>query len=190
MPFILASLLPFALVASSMVKPTTPPPVEEKVMEEPKEFILVCNDCTANEKVTMQFFQDRGIKDRNALATIMGNIRQESNFHSNICEGGARIPYHHCGRGYGLIQWTSAGRYYGLGKFAKKYGGNASSMNTQLRYLVNENQWKRIEPAMKTGGKSIDSYMNTTYSWIGWGHHGYRTDYAHDYANKFILIQK
>ena len=43
---------------------------------------------------------------------------------------------------------------------------------------------------MKTGGKSINSYMNTTYSWIGWGIHGARTHYAHDYANKFILIQK
>ena len=188
MPFILASLLPFALVASSMVKPTTPPPVEEK--EEPKQSVLICNDCTPNEKVAIKFFQDRGIKDKNALATIMGNIKQESNFHANICEGGARIPYHHCGRGYGLIQWTSAGRYYGLGKFAKKYGGNASSMNTQLRYLVNENQWQRIEPVMKTGGKSINSYMNTTYSWIGWGIHGARTHYAHDYADKFILIEK
>jgi len=55
------------------------------------------------------------ISDRNALATILGNIKSESNFHANICEGGARVPYNSCHRGgYGLIQWTSTGRYLGL----------------------------------------------------------------------------
>ena len=31
------------------------------------------------------------ITDRNALATILGNIKQESNFTANVCEGGARV---------------------------------------------------------------------------------------------------
>jgi hypothetical protein len=76
-----------------------------------------------------------------------------------------------------------------LGDFARKYGGSPSSMNTQLKYLINEVQWKRIEEKMKTPGKSIDRYMNYAYTWIGWGHHGARTSYAYDYANRMIEVK-
>jgi hypothetical protein len=160
-----------------------------EVAPKPKEIRLICKGCNENENATLAFFQDRGIKDRNALATIMGNIRQESTFVPNICEGGSRTGYHNCGRGYGIIQWTSANRYYGLGDFARKYGGNPSTLTTQLRYLTNEVQWQKIEDLMKTPGKSINSYMNYAYSWIGWGHHGARTSYAHDYANRMITVE-
>ncbi len=188
-----------------------PPPVEEKVSfnevkdlklvdekktairevapEKPKEIRLICKGCNENENATLAFLQDYGIKDRNALATIMGNIRQESTFIPNICEGGSRTSWGNCGRGYGLIQWTSANRYYGLGDFAKKYGGSPSSLHTQLRYLTNEVQWKDIEEKMKTPGKSINRYMDYAYSWIGWGHHGARTSYAYDYASRLITVE-
>jgi hypothetical protein len=119
----------------------------------------------------------------------MGNIRQESTFVPNICEGGSRTSWSNCGRGYGLIQWTSADRYYGLGDFAKRYGGSPSALPTQLRYLTTEVQWKRIEDRMKIPGKSINSYMDYAYSWIGWGHHGARTSYAHDYASRLIPVE-
>jgi len=171
-------------------------PVEEKktatkevAPEKPKELRLICKGCNENENAALAFFQDRGIKDRNALATIMGNIKQESMFVPNICEGGSRTSYHSCYGGYGLIQWTSANRYYGLGDFAKKYEGNPSSLHTQLRYLTNEVQWQKIENQMKTPGKSINRYMNYAYSWIGWGIHGARTHYAHDYANRLIMVE-
>jgi hypothetical protein len=119
----------------------------------------------------------------------MGNIRQESTFVPNICEGGSRTSWHNCYGGYGLIQWTSANRYYGLGDFAKKYGGSPSDLRTQLRYLTTEVQWQRIEDRMKTPGKSINRYMDYAYSWIGWGHHGARTSYAHEYASKLITVE-
>ena len=173
-----------------------PPPVVEETAtrevaqpEKPKEKRLICKGCNENENATLAYFQDRGIKDRNALATIMGNIRQESTFVPNICEGGSRTSWSNCARGYGLIQWTSANRYYGLGDFAKKYGGSPSSLHTQLRYLTNEVQWQQIEDRMKTPGKSINRYMDYAYSWIGWGHHGARTSYAHDYANRLITVE-
>jgi hypothetical protein len=146
----------------------------------------MCKGCNEHENATLAFFQDRGIKDKNALATIMGNIRQESTFVPNICEGGARTSYGGCGRGYGLIQWTSSNRYYGLGDFARKKGVNPSSLHTQLNYLITEIQWQRIENRMKTPGKTIDRYMNYAYSWIGWGHHGARTSYAYDYARRLV----
>jgi hypothetical protein len=155
----------------------------------PKEKRLICKGCNENENATLAFLQDYGIKDRNALATILGNIKQESMFVPNICEGGSRTSYRGCWRGYGLIQWTSADRYYGLGDFAKKYGGDPSALHTQLRYLTNEVQWQRIEEKMKTPGKSIDRYMNYAYSWIGWGIHGARTHYAYEYVNKLITVE-
>ena len=160
-----------------------------EVAPKPKEIRLICKGCNENESLTLAFLQDYGIKDRNALATIMGNIKQESGFVPNICEGGSRTSWNNCGRGYGLIQWTSANRYYGLGDFAKKYDGNPSTLHTQLRYLTNEIQWKRIEDRMKQGGRSINSYMNDAYSWIGWGIHGARTHYAHEYANRLITVE-
>ena len=62
------------------------------------------------------------ITDKNALATILGNIRQESNFIADICEEGARVRYDDCHRGgYGLIQWTSVNRYDNLGRFGQRY---------------------------------------------------------------------
>jgi hypothetical protein len=161
----------------------------EVAPEKPKEKRLICKGCNEHENTTLAFFQERGIKDKNALATIMGNIRQESTFVPNICEGGARTSYGACGRGYGLIQWTSANRYYGLGDFARKFGGSPSSLDTQLRYMTTEIQWKQIEDRMKTPGKSIDRYMDYAYSWIAWGHHGARTQYAYDYASRLIPIE-
>ena len=157
--------------------------------EKPKEKRLICKGCNENENETLNYFQDIGVKDRNALATIMGNIKQESTFRSDICEGGRKRSYHSCWGGYGLIQWTSANRYYGLGDFAKKYGGSPSSLGTQLRYLTNEVQWQKIEEKMKTPGKSIYRYMDYAYDWIGWGHHGARTEYAYDYASRLIQVE-
>jgi hypothetical protein len=163
--------------------------IREVAIPKPKEKRLICKGCNEYENATLDFFQDRGIKDRNALATIMGNIKQESMFVPNICEGGSRTSWHNCYGGYGLIQWTSANRYYGLGDFAKKFGGSPSTLHTQLRYLTTEVQWQKIEEKMKTPGKSIDRYMNYAYSWIGWGHHGARTSYAHQYASKLITVE-
>jgi hypothetical protein len=67
---------------------------KEVVPEKPKVTRLICKGCNHNESRTLDFLQDRGVTDKNALATIMGNIRQESTFTPNICEGGARVPYH------------------------------------------------------------------------------------------------
>ena len=136
------------------------------------------------EQMALRAFQDRGITDRLALATLMGNIKQESLFNADICEGGARVPYEQChSGGYGLIQWTTANRYRGLGDFCAKYGCNPSTTEGQLRYLFNEYQWTRSEHIFKTPGQSIEWYTKEgAYPWLGWGVHGLRTDYAYDYA--------
>lgn len=171
-----------------------PPKVSEapKVAPAPKPAPVAktwkCPGCNSNEKTTLSFFQKRGISDRNALASIMGNIKAESNFHPNICEGGARVTYPNClSGGFGLIQWTTTQRYVGLGKFAIKYGGDPSTIDTQLRYLVNEQQWIGIEPKMKTAGNSVEWYINQSYPWLGWGIHGNRTYFAHKYTQRMVF---
>lgn len=143
---------------------------------------------TATEQKVLDFFQEKGITDRAALAVLLGNIKQESLFVSNICEGGARVPYERCYRGgYGLIQWTTTGRYDGLGRHARAIGGDPSSLETQLSYLVTEREWKEVEHRFKNKGGTIGSYMKAAYWWLGWGIHGNRTHYAQNYYNALTM---
>jgi hypothetical protein len=177
---------PFIIREDRTLKTATKEVAPEKL----KEKRLICKGCNDYESKTLDFLQNRGISDKNALATIMGNIKQESTFIPNICEGGARVPYHQCRRGgFGLIQFTDAPRFYGLGKFASRIGGDPSTLDTQLKYIMHENDWKMIEHEMKTPGKSISDYMRLARKWIRWGHHGARTDYAYNYANRLVLVE-
>ena len=141
----------------------------------------------AEHYVLAQLQEKTKISDRNALATILGNIKAESNFHANICEGGARVSYHQCLRGgYGLIQWTSTGRYNNLGKFAKRYGYDPSSLEGQTAYMINESVFQRYLPEFEGNGKTVDQYMVAAYYWLGWGIKGYRQHYAYDYTKKLV----
>ena len=179
------AVFPYSIIRE---EPPAQVAIREAAPEKPKEARLICKSCSANEKIALQKLQDHGIKDRNALATIMGNIRQESTFVPEVCEGGARTGYHGCrSGGFGLIQWTSENRYLGLGQHARRIGGNPSTIHTQISYLLHEGDWKMIEDRMMTPGRTIDDYMRLARKWIRWGHHGARTSYAHDYARKFTL---
>lgn len=175
-----------AILNQTMTQETA---TKEVVPEKPKEKRLVCKDCNVYESRALEFLQDRGITDKNALATIMGNIKQESGFVPNICEGGARTSYSGCrSGGFGLIQWTSSDRYHGLGKHAKAIGSDPSQLETQLDYMFTETQWRDIENKMRSPGKTIDTYMRLAYSWIGWGIHGARTHFANSYAKRLELV--
>ena len=168
---------------------------EVKTISEPIELPVIeykswkCPDCNENEKYVLEQLQAHThISDRNALATIMGNIKSESNFHPNICEGGARIPYQECTRGgYGLIQWTSAGRYANLGKFCTRYGCDPSSLEGQTRYMINESVFQRYLPEFEGNGKTVHQYMVPAYYWLGWGIKGYREQYSYDYSQKLVF---
>ena len=153
-----------------------------------KEPVWVGKDFNENESKALKFFQDYGITDRMALAVILGNIRQESNFHPNICEGGARVSYENCYRGgYGLVQWTTSFRYWGLGKHAKSISGDPSTIDTQLSYLVTEREWKEALWRFKTPEKSLDFYMKGAYRWLGWGIYGNRGYYSQKYYDSLTL---
>ena len=164
------------------------PPVEIAVQEY-KSPSWKCPDCTPEEKYILQELQEKTkIADRNALATILGNIKQESKFIANICEGGARVPYDRCRRGgYGIIQWTSENRYLGLGNFAKKYGCDPSELKCQTRYMINEPVFQKYLPMFEGSGESISQYMVPAYYWLGWGIKGNRETYSYNYYQKLVL---
>ena len=149
-----------------------------------------CEDCTPEEQYVLAQLQEKTkIVDINALATIMGNIKQESKFISNICEGGARVSYENClSGGYGLIQWTSIGRYKGLGTFCNKFSCDPSSLEGQTRWMINEPIFQRALPDFEGSGQSIAQYMVPAYYWLGWGIKGNREVYAWDYESKLTWV--
>ncbi len=182
--------------ALASLSPTTPEVKEEVVTKsKPVEIPVVkyestwkCPNCSPEEKYVLEKLQEKTkISDRNALATIMGNIKSESNFHANICEGGSRVPYDQClSGGYGLIQWTTVARYNGLGSFCKKYDCNPSSIEGQVRYMINENQFQKVLPEFEGRGYSISQYMAPAYYWLGWGIKGNREYYSYNYSKKLV----
>ena len=156
---------------------------------EPYQPTWKCEDCSPEEKYVLKELQEKTkISDRNALATIMGNIKQESKFIPNICEGGARVSYLDChSGGYGLIQWTSINRYNNLGKFANKYGYDPSTLEGQTAYMINESVFQRYLPEFEGRGRTVSQYMVPAYYWLGWGIKGNREVYAYDYTKKLVL---
>ena len=172
------------LMAGLMVLPTGCSSNKVESVQEPVEIkqVELGINLSPNERTVLKFLHNRGITDKMALAVLMGNIKQESKFNPDICEGGARVPYDYChSGGYGLIQWTTSGRYLGLGRHADKTGGDPSTLTTQLEYLVTEDEWLQVEHKFKTPGKSIDYYMDGAFFWLRWGVHGERTNYSQYY---------
>lgn len=191
----------FSYVLLGSITGSTPAPISEPTLTDvtvdvdvensiPIEVIPFkswkCDTCTPEEKYILEQLQEKTkISDRNALATILGNIKQESKFIANICEGGARVSYDRCLRGgYGIIQWTSENRYLGLGNFAKKYGCNPSEFNCQVRYMINEPIFQQYLPMFEGSGQTVRQYMVPAYYWLGWGIKGRREIYAYEYVNK------
>lgn len=185
----------FAVTASErldkeLAEITNPEPVttEQTVAVEPPEpesssqVKWVCKGCSDIENQVLAALQERGITDRVALAVVMGNIQQESRFQTTICEGGVKTGYNGCHRGgFGLIQWTTVGRYNGLGATAKGLQLDPNGIEAQLAWMFREREWKSVEHKFKTPGQSVGYYMNAAYRWLGWGIHGARTTYANQY---------
>ena len=150
--------------------------------------LWTCPTCNDSEKYVLRELQTKAdIHDKNALAAILGNIKQESKFIPNICEGGARVPYSNChSGGYGLIQWTTPRRYDGLGFFARKYGCDPSTLECQTRYMINEIHFQKVLPEFRNPGYSIDQYMVPSFYWLGWGIEGPRVSYSYQYASEMV----
>lgn len=194
---LLAVALTTSASAYSSIDSVDPAPRSSDVMTNQVEVPAIkynitwkCDDCTPEEKYVLEELQKMTkITDRNALATIMGNIKQESKFIPNICEGGALVSYTECKvGGYGLIQWTSIGRYKGLGNFCARYICDPSSLEGQTRWMINEPIFQRVLPQFEGGGQTVSYYMKPSYYWLGWGIKGNRELYAWDYTKRFGLV--
>jgi hypothetical protein len=178
---------------ASQIQPTSQPIVESTNKIEPTVLVKKfwkCKECTPEEQYVLKQLQEQTlIKDPNALATLMGNIKQESKFIPNICEGGARVSYTECKvGGYGLIQWTSIGRYKGLGNFCAKYQCDPSSLEGQVRWMINEPIFQKNLPVFEGHDQSISYYMRPAYRWLGWGIKGNREVYAWNYRDKLVWV--
>ena len=168
--------------ATTFTKPEPPTVVEPEVVKEPEPEIT-CIGCTPVEKQTLEFFYDEGVTDTYALAMIMGSIKQESRFKPNVCEGGFITSWQGCTRGgFGLIQFTSAHRYYGLGSYAKRTGQRPESIKTQLEYILTEQEWQAAERIFKKPGLPMHSYDYAGKIWLGYGIKGNRLRYAWQYV--------
>ena len=81
----LAAFATYSAMTTPPPVATAPPAVEIPVV--PYKPSWKCPECTDSEKHVLEQIQAKTrITDRNALATIMGNIKQESKFIPNICE--------------------------------------------------------------------------------------------------------
>ena len=182
------AIVPTTVVASRVPEDTEKYLPVQQIESQPYSPNWKCPDCSPSEQYVLKELQTKTrITDRNALSTILGNIKQESLFHANICEGGARVPYSDCHRGgYGIIQWTSTNRYLGLGKFADKYECDPSTLQCQTRYMINENIFQRYLPMFEGGGQTVSQYMVPAYYWLGWGIEGKRETYAYEYTKKLV----
>ena len=193
-----STMIKSLLIASSLMGLSATAPIErttdinwdkvEPIPVVPHEPSWKCDDCTPEEQYVLKEIQKKTkISDKNALATILGNIKQESMFISNICEGGARVSYVDCKvGGYGLIQWTSVGRYKGLGNFCAKYGCDPSTLQGQTRYMINEPIFQRYLPMFEGGGQTVSQYMVPAYYWLGWGIKGNREVYSYNYTKRLV----
>lgn len=84
----------------------------------------------SNEAKAWNFFKSQGFND-NAVAGILGNLKQESNLNPNAKQYGG-------GPGRGIAQWSVGGRWDQLVKWAKANKKNEWDLQTQLEYLLLE----------------------------------------------------
>lgn len=108
-----------------------------------------------NKTIIENFLREKGLND-NAIAGVMGNIQQESNFSTTATNSSSGA--------YGLFQWTGS-RKSGLKNYAKSTGGSIDDINTQLNYFWNE--------LNTTESKTKSVLFNSNY------------DSASDYAKAF-----
>jgi hypothetical protein len=81
-----------------------------------------------NKEIIENYLRDKGLNDK-AIAGVMGNIQQESNFSTTATNSRSGA--------YGLFQWLGS-RKRGLENYAKVTGRSKDDINTQLDYFWNE----------------------------------------------------
>ena len=126
------------------------------------------------EKEVIRVLAHRNITDINAVATVLGNIQQES---------GLRVNALNASEGsYGLMQWR-LGRRNRLEAYCK----DLNDIRCQLFFMISEADWLAIESDMQIPGQSIEYYNGLMKKYLRWGIEGNRVKYAYEYSRSNLL---
>lgn len=99
----------------------------------------------SNKEIIEKYLRGKGLNDK-AIAGVMGNIQQESNFSTTAKNSSSGA--------YGLFQWLG-GRKTGLEKFARSVGKSSGNIYVQLDYF-----WKELNSSEK---KSLEVLQSDQY---------------------------
>ena len=94
-----------------------------------------------------------------AACGILGNMMQESGLTPNIVEGGGTASEItvNGSTGYGLCQWTDAGRQQGLADFAQANGKSSSDPGVQCSYIAQECNKMGITDSLNNCASAADA---------------------------------
>lgn len=112
---------------------------------------------SSTQDIVWNFFKSKGLSDT-AVAGIMGNLQQESNFSTTAM--GPQTKY---GRAYGIAQWLG-GRQTNLKKYAASLGKSYSDLEVQLNFL-----WQELNGAENKTLKYLQSNSGSSASTLAAG---------------------
>lgn len=134
----------------------------------------------SQQAVVWNYFKNKGLNDK-AIAGLMGNIAQESNFNSSAVNKSSGAS--------GIFQWLG-GRKNGLQDYAKSLGKSWTDLQVQLDYA-----WKELNGSEKKSLASLQrndlsasqhaSEFERLFERSGGSAVGKRQDYANQYYNQF-----
>lgn len=100
----------------------------------------------SNKEIIEQYLRGKGLNDK-AIAGVMGNIQQESNFSTTATNSSSGA--------YGLFQWLGS-RKTALQKYATQKGTTTDNIYTQLDFF-----WQELNTSEK---KSLNVLTNSDYN--------------------------
>jgi len=92
----------------------------------------------------LNYLVGKGLTPEQA-AGIIGNLQIESGLNPSIVQGGGSSATPVPGVGFGIAQWTTAGRQQGLVDLARQEGVDADTLSVQLDYL-----WQELNTGYKS----------------------------------------
>ncbi|MFJ3388755.1 phage tail tip lysozyme [Lysinibacillus sp. NPDC086135] len=135
---------------------------------------------SSQQAVVWNYFKNKGLNDK-AIAGLMGNIAQESNFNSSAVNKSSGAS--------GIFQWLG-GRKTGLQDYAKSVGKSWTDLQVQLDYA-----WKELNNSEKKALSSLQrsdlsssqhaSEFERLFERSGGSAVGKRQNFANQYYNQF-----
>jgi hypothetical protein len=116
---------------------------------------------TSNERRIAQLLAERGYTPK-GIAAILGNLKMESGFKPNALEPSTTGDRPLSKRGFGIAQWTDAGRQQNLINFAEQRGVPLTDLEMQVDFLDQEIKKNGRLYRILTGGEGSTRYSVDT----------------------------